>query len=328
MRWATKGCSRLRGASTKGRGVTFRRFANYRVRGAMLDGVRKSAPMPRRAHARVRALEAALLLSESAAEDAAGAPAQANPDAAAMEQKLTAHLADMATAMAVGLRDPGHRRRGRARRSRPRLRPRKRWQTPSCGGSSVEALEDLPEDERTLIGRHYLEGERFDPSRLRSGSRSRGEPAAHSCSSEVDQEAPVAGPRSEQSTQLGAPAYRGGWQLPPQLFPPRELHACHAIVRIHHPPSDGARCTAFGRAPRRPSPSRFGQLLRGMGHELDRGEALAERAIHGGAGGGSMSPEALIALQAGIYRYSEAVDFVTKVVDRATQAVKTTLQNQ
>ena len=65
-----------------------------------------------------------------------------------------------------------------------------------------------------------------------------------------------------------------------------------------------------------------------MGHELDRGEALAERAIHGGAGSGSMSPEALIALQAGIYRYSEAVDLVTKVVDRATQAVKTTLQNQ
>jgi hypothetical protein len=41
-----------------------------------------------------------------------------------------------------------------------------------------------------------------------------------------------------------------------------------------------------------------------------------------------MSPEALIALQAGIYRYSEAVDLVTKLVDRATQAVKTTLQNQ
>ena len=80
--------------------------------------------------------------------------------------------------------------------------------------------------------------------------------------------------------------------------------------------------------PSPPSPSRFGQLLRGMGHELDRGEALAERAIHGGAGGGSMSPEALIALQAGIYRYSEAVDLVTKLVDRATQAVKTTLQNQ
>jgi hypothetical protein len=72
----------------------------------------------------------------------------------------------------------------------------------------------------------------------------------------------------------------------------------------------------------------FGQLLRGLGHELDHGEALAERAIHGGGPGGGMSPSALLALQAGIYRYSEAVDLVTKLVDRATQAVKTTLQNQ
>ena len=71
----------------------------------------------------------------------------------------------------------------------------------------------------------------------------------------------------------------------------------------------------------------FGKLLRGLGRELDRGEALAERAIHGGASG-EACPRALIALQAGIYRYSEAVDLVTKLVDRGTQAVKTTLQNQ
>jgi glycerate kinase len=75
-------------------------------------------------------------------------------------------------------------------------------------------------------------------------------------------------------------------------------------------------------------PSAFGQVLRGLGRELDRGEALAERAIHGGGAAGGMSPQALIALQAGIFRYSEAVDLVTKLVDRATQAVKTTLQNQ
>jgi hypothetical protein len=77
-----------------------------------------------------------------------------------------------------------------------------------------------------------------------------------------------------------------------------------------------------------PPTAAFGRLLHGLGQELDRGEALAERAIHGGAAGGGMSPQALIALQAGIYRYSEAVDLVTKLVDRGTQAVKTTLQNQ
>jgi hypothetical protein len=72
----------------------------------------------------------------------------------------------------------------------------------------------------------------------------------------------------------------------------------------------------------------FVQLLRGLGKELDRGENLAERAIRGAQGNASLSPERLIALQAGIYRYSEAVDLVTKVVDRGTQAVRTTLQNQ
>lgn len=37
------------------RGVRFQTFAYYRVRGAMLDGVRKMADLPRRAHERLRA---------------------------------------------------------------------------------------------------------------------------------------------------------------------------------------------------------------------------------------------------------------------------------
>src|SRR5882724_7143080 len=77
-----------------------------------------------------------------------------------------------------------------------------------------------------------------------------------------------------------------------------------------------------------PSESGFSAVLRGIGSELDRGEALSERAIHAGSAGARLSPEQLLALQAGIYRYSEAVDLVTQVVDRGTQAVKTTLQNQ
>jgi type III secretion system YscI/HrpB-like protein len=78
----------------------------------------------------------------------------------------------------------------------------------------------------------------------------------------------------------------------------------------------------------RADPAAFTRLLEGLGRELHSGEVLAERAIRGGSGSASMSPETLLALQAGIYRYSEAVDLVTKLVDRAAQAVKTTLQNQ
>jgi hypothetical protein len=72
----------------------------------------------------------------------------------------------------------------------------------------------------------------------------------------------------------------------------------------------------------------FGRLVERLGRALHSGELLAEKALRGGSGSGGMSPETLLALQAGIYRYSEAVDLVTKLVDRGTQAVKTTLQNQ
>jgi hypothetical protein len=36
----------------------------------------------------------------------------------------------------------------------------------------------------------------------------------------------------------------------------------------------------------------------------------------------------LLALQAGVYRYSEAVDLAAKLVDRASSGVKTVLQGQ
>jgi len=145
----------------EGRGVTFRRFANYRVRGAMLDGVRKSAPLPRRAHARIRALEAALLVAETAAEDA-GSSAIAD-DARASEQKLTEHLADMATAMAVGLlATPAVGDEGEPSAVDTALSPEEAVAQAELRTIVIDALEELPSDERELVRRHYLEGERFD----------------------------------------------------------------------------------------------------------------------------------------------------------------------
>jgi RNA polymerase sigma factor for flagellar operon FliA len=146
------------------RGVPFRRFANYRIRGAMLDGIRKSAPLPRRAHARVRALEAALLVAEGAAEDAASPAAQALAvDAAAAERRLTEHLSDMATAMAVGLlATPAVGEEGEPAAVDASLTPEEAVAQAELRKIVVDALDDLPEDERTLVRRHYLEGERFD----------------------------------------------------------------------------------------------------------------------------------------------------------------------
>lgn len=65
----------------------------------------------------------------------------------------------------------------------------------------------------------------------------------------------------------------------------------------------------------------FAQALKGLGGAVDRGEALVAAASRGNLGG--LDSAQLIALQAGIYRYSEAVDLTAKLVDRASNAVKT-----
>lgn len=67
----------------------------------------------------------------------------------------------------------------------------------------------------------------------------------------------------------------------------------------------------------------FAEVLSRLGGEIDRGERLVGRAVSGSPG--SLGAGDLIALQAGIYRYTEAVDLSAKLVDRATSAVKTTL---
>jgi hypothetical protein len=72
--------------------------------------------------------------------------------------------------------------------------------------------------------------------------------------------------------------------------------------------------------------SSFAALVHGLGHEVQRGEALMRGALS--ARGGDLGPAELIALQAGVYRYSEAVDLAAKLVDHATTGLKTVVQGQ
>ncbi len=84
-------------------------------------------------------------------------------------------------------------------------------------------------------------------------------------------------------------------------------------------------------APRRegaagpPAGASFREVLGRRGGRIDEGEKAMDRAARGGA---SLGPGDLLALQARVYRHVEAVDLATKLVDRATSAVKTTLQGQ
>lgn len=70
----------------------------------------------------------------------------------------------------------------------------------------------------------------------------------------------------------------------------------------------------------------FTEVLRRLGRELDRGEVGMQAAIGSMTGRSDLAPAQLIALQVGVYRYSDAVDLASRLVDRATSAVKTVLQ--
>ncbi|MEP7052053.1 MAG: hypothetical protein ABJB12_16930 [Pseudomonadota bacterium] len=71
-----------------------------------------------------------------------------------------------------------------------------------------------------------------------------------------------------------------------------------------------------------PSAGAFSKALRGLAREIDVGEKQVASAsqLH------SYDAASLIALQTGIYRYTEAVDLASKIVDRATNGVRTVLQ--
>ena len=73
-----------------------------------------------------------------------------------------------------------------------------------------------------------------------------------------------------------------------------------------------------------PEEARFRTLLHGIGKAIDRGEAIMDGAASGSYQ--SLDPATLIALQAGIYRYSEAVDLMSKLVDRVASGVRTVVQ--
>jgi RNA polymerase sigma factor for flagellar operon FliA len=144
------------------RGVPFRSYANYRVRGAILDGVRSSGRLPRRAHQRLSGLMAANRLNVGALEDV-HVPAPPGLTPAHAEQALSDHLAAMATAVSMGLLATTARGEG------GQVLAVSTIEDPEAAVGRAELLQrvrtaigELPAEEAELVRRHYLEGDRFD----------------------------------------------------------------------------------------------------------------------------------------------------------------------
>jgi RNA polymerase sigma factor for flagellar operon FliA len=144
------------------RGVPFRGYANFRVRGAIIDGVRTSARLSRRTHERLNGLQAAARVSEGAHEDLA-APRAPGSGPAEAEQALGDHLAAMATAMAAGLIAPiAHGDDGERTLVATSEDPEQAYGSAELRQVIQSAIGELPREEAELVRRHYLEGARFD----------------------------------------------------------------------------------------------------------------------------------------------------------------------
>jgi RNA polymerase sigma factor for flagellar operon FliA len=143
------------------RGVPFRAYASYRVRGAIYDGVRQMSRLPRRAHERLNGLAAAAGVSEGALEDVSAGPVP-GADKAAADAALAEHLASLATAMAVGLVAETVRSKDGTASLDPTLDPEEAYASAELLEVVKDAIADLPREEAELVRRHYLEGERFD----------------------------------------------------------------------------------------------------------------------------------------------------------------------
>jgi hypothetical protein len=68
--------------------------------------------------------------------------------------------------------------------------------------------------------------------------------------------------------------------------------------------------------------------LRDAARGLAEGERHVDRVMRAARSGRTFSQEELLAVQAGVYRYTQELELASKLVDKATTAVKTTLQSQ
>jgi len=75
--------------------------------------------------------------------------------------------------------------------------------------------------------------------------------------------------------------------------------------------------------------SKSTSMLSSMMQNLEKGQAHIDKLINGGISNGkAMSNQELLSMQAGMYKYTQELDLVSKVVEKATSGLKDTLKTQ
>ena len=140
------------------RGVPFRAYVNYRIRGAIYDGIRQASSLSRRMHEKLRALEAARQTSEGEAEFAFARPTESD---ATVEAAFDDHLSTLATAVGMGFATEVA-RSAAGEPIAPEPNAEEAFAQAELLSVVSAAISELFDDEREIVRRYYFEGQRMD----------------------------------------------------------------------------------------------------------------------------------------------------------------------
>jgi RNA polymerase sigma factor FliA len=156
--WGQQGLLEAQQRFDAGRGVRFTTFAYYRVRGAVIDGVRKQGWLRRRAYAKLKAYEAADRVSEPVAETEAQVASTTPAARAAQIGDILGKISAAYLLSALGQGDD----------DQPES-PEDQVDTAMTRKQVQRDLAELPERERVLLEAVYFEGLTIEEAGARLG---------------------------------------------------------------------------------------------------------------------------------------------------------------
>ncbi len=141
-------------------GEDFRRYAYFRVKGSMLDGLRKMGNWSRRGYERVAMMRAAHEASESQGHEL-GSPEQLKSAEAAA--RLRTHMAQVVTAMTTGMfAGHTHQHDGTISAVDESVSVEEELAARELSQLVRKVIEELPPPEDDVIRRFYVEGQKMD----------------------------------------------------------------------------------------------------------------------------------------------------------------------
>ncbi len=127
--------------------------------------------------------------------------------------------------------------------------------------------------------------------------------------------------RLQTPTPARAPSETRGTRFADTLEAQRQKEASASEPQA---PAEARRSEAIRQTDR----EGLAEVIRKAGHSIVRGERMVNRAVRAARSGKVFSQEELIALQAGVYRYTQELELAAKLVDKSTQAVRRTVESQ